>query len=341
MKVLLDCRMARWTGVGRYTTGLVRALSRRDDLELVLLTAEGDPPLVDSDRAQHGVLGEASVLAARHDGVWQVAGAVRPDVTHCLHFPTPLPMRKPLVVTLHDLTPLLIEGVMESSVKRAAYTRLNARAVRLANGIITPSASTANDVVRGFPGADGKTRVVPEAADDFSAGEIGSLAATRCRPGGGPLCALDGLHSAAQGSVHAHRGVRARRATTTRLRLVLVGAEVPGFVAGVLGARPVIADRVVWTGRVSDAELRALYAGAAVFAFPSRYEGFGLPPLEAMAMGAPVVASDASSLPEVVADAGILVPSGQPQALSEALTRVLEDAGLRERLVAAGAAPRR
>jgi alpha-1,3-rhamnosyl/mannosyltransferase len=87
---------------------------------------------------------------------------------------------------------------------------------------------------------------------------------------------------------------------------------------------------------VSDAELRALYAGARAFVCPSRHEGFGLPPLEAMALGAPVVCAAAASLPEVVGDAAVLFPAGNGEALAAALRSVLGDDMLRQRLRQAG-----
>ncbi|HEX7976007.1 MAG TPA: glycosyltransferase, partial [Anaerolineales bacterium] len=79
-------------------------------------------------------------------------------------------------------------------------------------------------------------------------------------------------------------------------------------------------------------DLPGLYNLACAFVFPSRYEGFGLPPLEAMACGAPVVSSNASSLPEVVGQAGLLVPPGQPEALAQALARLLGDPALQAEL---------
>ncbi len=86
-------------------------------------------------------------------------------------------------------------------------------------------------------------------------------------------------------------------------------------------------SRVRFTGRVSDPELRALYAGAAAFAFPSRYEGFGLPPLEAMSFGTPVVVARAASLPEVVGDAALMFEPGDADGLASALQAVLERCG--------------
>src|SRR5205823_9755020 len=86
------------------------------------------------------------------------------------------------------------------------------------------------------------------------------------------------------------------------------------------------------TGFVPDEQLPALLNAAEVFAFPSHFEGFGLPPLEAMACGLPVVCSNASSLPEVVGQAGLLLPPDDPPAWAAALDRLLSDAALRQEL---------
>ena len=95
-------------------------------------------------------------------------------------------------------------------------------------------------------------------------------------------------------------------------------------------------DRVHVLGRVAEGDLDALYRSAAALVFPSEYEGFGNPVLEAMARGCPVVTTDATALPEVVGSAGLLVPTGNPQALAGAIGRVLDEPGLAEELAAAG-----
>jgi glycosyltransferase involved in cell wall biosynthesis len=120
-----------------------------------------------------------------------------------------------------------------------------------------------------------------------------------------------------------------------RDRVAAQGAGTPGqfpaFDEGPGGPAGVVAP-----GRVDEATLDALYRGAAALVMPSRSEGFGLPALEAMARGCPVVASQAGALPEVVGDAGVLVPPGDPDALSAALDRLLTDDSLAATLAAAG-----
>ena len=120
------------------------------------------------------------------------------------------------------------------------------------------------------------------------------------------------------------------------LRLVFAGPDKGGRAhAERTAERAGLATRVEFKGHVPQEELAALYRGAACLVFPSRYEGFGLPALEAMASGTPVVATSAGALPEVTGDAAILVPERSPTALAGGIERALAD---RERLVAAGLA---
>jgi len=119
--------------------------------------------------------------------------------------------------------------------------------------------------------------------------------------------------------------------------LLLVGKWEPGYRDKFLHELPpALRGRVLTVGYVPDEELPNYYSLADVFVFPSLLEGFGLPPIEAMACGAPVIAARTSSLPEVIGDAGILVPVMDAEALASALKRVLGDEGLRRVLAARG-----
>jgi glycosyltransferase involved in cell wall biosynthesis len=119
--------------------------------------------------------------------------------------------------------------------------------------------------------------------------------------------------------------------------VVMVGDPVHRFGNMMETARALgLEDRVVCTGRLSIADLRLLYTHADVFAFPSLYEGFGMPVLEAMACGAPVITSSTTALPEVVGDAAVLVSPEDSEELAEAMVRVLEDPVLRAELKAKG-----
>jgi glycosyltransferase involved in cell wall biosynthesis len=326
--------MASWTGVGRYTTDLARALAARDDIELVQVAAANERPPV----APHQ--GARSIVAVKHPfslagsrELARIAGQADADVIHCTHFPTPRPARHPLVVTIHDLMPLLVPGIMTSPVKRAVYRWWNARAAKIADAIVTPSHSTAEDVERVFPAAAGKTRVTPEAADEFATGPMGQLQSALAE-------VADWPYLLSMGSTRKHKDLPTLLRAFARiapnrpeLRLLLVGRDDRAFVENVLQGVPHdVSDRVLFTGRVDDPQLRTLMAGAQLFAFPSLYEGFGLPPLEAMSFGAPCVVANAASLPEVVGDAALLFPPGDDEALSAELDRLLGDPGLREQL---------
>jgi glycosyltransferase involved in cell wall biosynthesis len=135
-----------------------------------------------------------------------------------------------------------------------------------------------------------------------------------------------------------------KRAQSLPHQLVLVGKAGWGTEhdalrqAAAQGGGPAAAAALVFPGYVDDADLPALYQACEAFAYPSLYEGFGLPPLEAMACGAPTLVSDAPPMPEVAGDAALIVPATDAQAWAEALTRVLCDADFRRDLAARGPA---
>ncbi len=340
MRVLLDCRMASWSGVGRYVTGLARALAARADVELVEVCAAGETPPAAPGFLVRAVSANRSPLSLRGAAeLGTLISEVKPDLVHCPQFPTPWPIQVPLVVTLQDLIPLTFTASMPSAVKRLVYRLWNARAADAADRLIVPSQATARDVGRFFPSAQGKVSVTPYAVDDFSTGAATALTGRLAEPASGP-------YLLAMGNTRPHKGIPTLlRAfgilapSFPDLRLLLVGEEPVGYLQHSLrGVPPEMAERIAFTGRVTDEQLRTLYGSAVAFICPSHYEGFGFPPLEAMALGAPVVCAQATSLPEVVGNAALLFPPGEQGMLATTIAHLLRDPVRQRELSLAGRA---
>ena len=252
------------------------------------------------------------------------------ELVHSLTPAVPVPTRKPLVVTVHDLLTLQHPEWYTPFARRIVGSALH-HAARHATRIVTPSEVVATDV-RSMLGVEpDRVTVVAEGVDDrFRTPLPQAVIAAACdrfqlRPGGylvavgeiGPRKNLGLLLDAMAGISRESRPL-----------LALVGAD-GGAAAGLRerALRLGVSEQVRWTGRVSDADLVALLQGARALVHPSHYEGFGLTPLEAMAAGTPVIASSAGSVPEVVGDAGLLLAPDDPAAWSEAIARLAgEDA---------------
>jgi glycosyltransferase involved in cell wall biosynthesis len=203
-------------------------------------------------------------------------------------------------------------------------------AVRRANVITAISQATADDLIAAFPAAGGKTMVTLLAADE-------RFAAKNVKP-----AARDKPYVLSVGTLEPRKNIPALLAAFDALpaelrdshEVVLVGPS--GWDTGETDAAMSSYSFVSATGHVSEDELLSLYRGATLFAYPSLYEGFGLPVLEAMKAGVPVLTSDISSLPEVAGDAAIYANPRNIESITAGLERGLSDKRLRTRLVKRG-----
>ena len=302
-------------GVGSYARGLLGGLIAEGfDSRLTLLLDAGlDEPslppgryqLAGSRRRYHGQLAAyEDAVALRSD-----LDRIRPSLYHAIDLRLPGRSPVPLAITLHDLIPWAWGG------PRMAGERLRfwvgRRLLKRADAVIAVSQSTAADAAR-FAGVDPRrVRVVHEAPGEVFKPSAGARERVRQRWGvdAGYLLFVGALDARKDPS-SLIRAWTAARQVRPDLNLVVAGDRGRQAPSSMPGARLL--------GRVGDEELADLYAAAGCFMFPSRYEGFGLPCLEAMACGCPVAAFRNSSLPEVVDDAGMLVADGDAEALGRA-----------------------
>jgi glycosyltransferase involved in cell wall biosynthesis len=257
----------------------------------------------------------------------------RPDVfwgpAHRLPFA--LPRQTARVLTVHDMCWLRVPDTMRR-VTRALDSRLMPRALHEADRIIAVSDATRDDVCAAFPEVADRVRVVREAAIGLPPPQpLESLQALGVRR---PYALFVGTLEPRKNLIRLLRAFGRLAATDApQAQIVIAGATGWGGLSlADEVARLALESRVVAPGWVDETQLSTLYRYAECFAMPSLYEGFGLPLLEAMAHGTPVLSSRVSAMPEVVGDAGLLVDPYDVEDITRGLRRFFRDEGLREQL---------
>jgi glycosyltransferase involved in cell wall biosynthesis len=319
--VAVDAEHTRQTSAGtaRASRALVKALAARDDVKPIVV---GGGPLLD-----RGTL-KKRLTTLHQDLLWyptqgrRAALRVGAQVYHCPTPRAPLTRGKlPLVVTIHDLVPVLFPETMTPWSR--VYTRATfKRVVNAADMIVTPSADTANDVSRHLGVREDRIRVVWNGVDPFFFTKPAEPRVAK------PYFLFVGTQEPRKNLHRLVEAVGLLRKRGWEQRLVVAGA-------GAWGDVRLDSPFVERIGRVSDTDLHSLYAHADCLVLPSLHEGFGLPAIEAMAAGTPVVAAAKDALPEVVGNAGILVDPYDSTAIANAIEAAL---GRRDQLRAAGLA---
>lgn len=335
MRLLVDGRYIQdhFPGVGRYVYELVRALAgvAGSDLEIRLVI----DPAARNTRLDLGELADRVKVVAGPPVFHPAAPVVlaglerrlRPDVTHYTHYFRPWVRGGPSVLTIHDLIPLQFPASMPSRPARLVYRILVWLAVRLSDVIVVPSAATAGALKSRFAGIDPK--VIPEGV-----GPQFRPLPTRAAEEFRRAKAFPAVFGHYHGSNKPHKNLAGLLAAFAlvadpRFSLVISGHFDPRL--GDPTRLPVghpLAGRVRYVGPVSEAELVGVLNAARVFVYPTLAEGFGLPVLEAMACGRPVVTSAGTAAAEVVDGAGLLVDPRDPVAIAGAIDRLLADADL-------------
>ena len=352
MRIGIDVSWAQGvpSGTASYVAGLVEALARvGPEHEYVLFTRRERPgrrgPALPDLRAPNvrRVVVDAPLTNLRQQVTLPLAlRRERLDLYHSPAFFLPLAWRGPSVVSMFDLNFLRLRENWQPG-RRLVYLSLALQAplaARQATRIITLSEASARDVARLLRVPSGKIVVAPAAPRELfrAPPEPAAIAETRERHGAFFLCV--GVLAPQKNLDRVLRAFAQAGGGGDR-RLVLAGQPAGDYADAVL--RPLARDlgierRVVFAGRTGDEALRALYHAAVALVYPSLGEGFGLPIIEAMACGCPVVTSNISSMPEVAGEAALLVDPHDVNALASALSRLLTEPGLRAGMMARGRA---
>ena len=335
------------TGVGHYTLELARALSVLAPTDEFQLLAPRAPSRAIAEKLNHGLATNLHwIQPKRFNLYWWGAGLPLHlrrsslDLFHGTNFEIPFWNKRPAVLTVHDLSPLLHPEKHEKRLARRLRWRLPLM-VKSAAMIITPTESVKRELC-GQLGADPeKVAVTPEAPRSvFKRVEREKTLETRRRLGirDNFILFVGTIEPRKNLSTLARAFDEILRQTSLRPQLVIAGKE--GWLMNDLfrfinGAG--IQDDVCFTGYLGDDDLRALYSSCTLFVYPSLYEGFGLPPLEAMACGAPLITSRIPSIMETVESAACLVDPTNMQELAGAMVQLLEDPEAREQLSTLGA----
>ena len=252
------------------------------------------------------------------------------------------PTHLPVVSTIHDINPLLPDGrpLPARLWRRFRFMRTVRANIRRSWRIVADTNFAKDSVGRAFPELCGRMPVVPLYVDQLLRRAMDPerdaiLARLNLSPGYVLFVGSLRKHKNWDGLLRAYAAMP--ESTRNAHRLVLAGpAHRAGRQASDLARDLGVETRLTVLGTVPDAEMAALYSGAALFAFPSFLEGFGLPPLEAMACGVPVVATNRTSVPEVLGDAALYVDPSDIAGMATALHRVLNDSAIAADLVRRG-----
>jgi glycosyltransferase involved in cell wall biosynthesis len=346
VRIAIDARKLHDFGIGTYLRNLLRELSRLDDRsEYLLLCQPGDVgvarQLGENFRAVPVVARPYSV--AEQFAVPHVVHGLGVDVFHAPHYVLPPLVDVPAVVTIHDCIHLMFQQYLPN---RLAYFYARSflwLAAHRSARVLTVSEASKRDILRFYRIPPEKIEVIYNAIDERFGIPPPEHEFTLVRE----RYQLDRQYILYAGNIRPHKNVdrlieayhQLRTEGFDQLMLLIIGDEISKYPRLRRTVhRYKLHKHVRFLGYVPDQTLAVLYRLASVFVFPSLYEGFGLPPLEAMASGTPVVTSNVSSLPEIADDAAVLIDPYDPAAIAQGIREVLTTPALRQELVAKGLA---
>jgi glycosyltransferase involved in cell wall biosynthesis len=344
VRIAIDARKLRDYGIGTYVRNLLRELASQDDRHtFVLLCRERDVDAIRalSPRFEPLVEHAANYSVREQFTLPRALARARIDLFHAPHYVVSPFVRCPFLVTIHDCIHLRFPQYLPN---RAAYVYAKAMmtmSARRARRILTVSNASKDDILHYLKVPADKVEVIYNGLDVRLVAPPTDEDVARVRD----RFMLNSRFVLYTGNIKPHKNVDRlieayallRRQGFEDVQLLIIGEEISRYPnLRRLVHRHQLHRQVRFFGFVPDETLAVLYRLASVFVFPSLYEGFGLPPLEAMAAGAPVITSNVSSLPEVVDEAAVLIDPTDAGSIAAAMARVLGDADLRAELIRRG-----
>lgn len=311
MKIGIDCRLfsSRFTGIGRYTHELVENFIRlnnklKNPHQLILFFNNPEYKNFKTSNSVKKILVNARHYSLAEQFIFlNKLNKENLDMVHFPHFNVPILYRKPYIVTIHDLTLSMFPGQkMTKWYHRVGYNLTIKNTIKKAKKIIAVSNNTKNDLVKILHAPAKKITVIYNGlSPEFKI--IPKYKSANSFTKSTPFLLYTGVwrsHKNLPRLIEAFKILKTRHPDLENLKLIITGNPDPHYpeVKNII-KKLRLQKKVILPGLVSEKELLKLYNQTSIFVFPSLYEGFGLPPLEAMACGAPVAASNSSSIPEI------------------------------------------
>jgi glycosyltransferase involved in cell wall biosynthesis len=340
VRIGIDARKLHDFGIGTYIRNLLRQLARLDSqTDFVVLCRPEDCAAVAATGENFRAVAETAGNYSLAEQIAIPLALRREAVTlfHAPHYVLPPLVRCPSVVTIHDCIHLMFPQYLPNRAALAYARTFIGLAARRATRVLTVSESSKRDILRFVDVEPDKINVIYNAYDE----RFGIAPPEEDVESVRERYQLHDPFVLYAGNVKPHKNLErlieafhlVRRRGLDHLKLVLIGDEISKYAALRHAVHRYQLHRYVrFVGYLPEGTLAVMYRLASVFVFPSLYEGFGLPPLEAMASGTPVVTSNLSSLPEVAGDAAVLVDPYSPEAIADGIHRVLSDDELRGQL---------